>query len=66
MRTLLFAIMGWIGGYFLGSTIFRVLGWFGVDFSNWPVILLLVPYVMAFGLAFVVTVVDVKRKRETE
>ncbi|WP_096186396.1 DUF5957 family protein [Evansella halocellulosilytica] len=65
MRAFILSIMGWVGGYFLGSMVFRILSVFGVTVSSWPVVFLLFPYVSAFLLAFALPVIDLKRKSDS-
>lgn len=65
MRTILFVLLGWIGGHLLGSGFLKiVLVFFDMDASNVSFITLLLPYLSALVLAIVLPLIDQKKKKE--
>jgi len=65
MRTILFVLLGWIGGHLLGSGFLKlVLFLFDIDTTNLPFSILLLPYLSALVLAIVLPLIDQKKKKE--
>ncbi|SDZ38136.1 hypothetical protein SAMN05421736_11164 [Evansella caseinilytica] len=59
MRTIIFVLLGWIGGHLLGSGFIKLLLFiFDIDVTNVPFVILLLPYLSALGLAFALPIID--------
>ncbi|HLS07900.1 DUF5957 family protein [Lentibacillus sp.] len=63
MRLVILVILGLIGGYFLGSIIFRLMAGFGVNVSGMPLIFMFFPYLTGIILAILLPVIDKKNRQ---
>ncbi|GEM_PF-7088557 len=63
MRTILFILLGWFGGYLLGSGLLKgILMVFSIHANDVPFVVLLLPYFSALAVAIVLPFIDQKNR----